>query len=436
MNLKIFLSLIAMGAAALTAGAETLSLGVDDCRQRALATSEDVRMASINRLESDLDLDVAKRSYLPTVDASAMLIYMFPDMDIADMMTLQMHGAYLAGLSLMQPIYTGGKITAGKRLAKIGTEVSAQKERLSRMDVISDADKAYWTLVAVDGKIDMLKAYMAQMDSIYAQTERSVKTGLATASDLLRIEARRSDIAYNLKKALNGREMCRLSMCRLIGVDSDTQIVLTDTNINVVEPEILSADISQRPELEMLNLSIKANEQQVKMAKADYLPTIGLALGYFRYGNIKTVSSYTLDNGTSGKYSSTTNDGLGMGMLSVKIPIFNWGTTGKKVTKAKLELQKSQVDLSKNQRLLTLQAQQAITNVYDGYDLVKSARVALNQAEENLSNMQARYKVSLCPMIDLLDAQSQWQQAKSNLLEASAQYKIYQTEYLRVTGQL
>jgi outer membrane protein TolC len=419
----------------MAASAETLSLSATECRERAVATSEDLLSARLSSQQSQLDLDVARRAAMPTIEGSAMLEYLTPDLSMGSI-EMQMRGAYIAGISLMQPIYTGGKITAGKRLAKISTEVSAQKERLSRMDVISDADKAYWTLVAVDGKIDMLKAYMAQMDSIYAQTERSVKTGLATASDLLRIEARRSDIAYNLKKALNGREMCRLSMCRLIGVDSDTQIVLTDTNINVVEPEILSADISQRPELEMLNLSIKANQQQVKMAKADYLPTIGLALGYFRYGNIKTVSSYTLDNGTSGKYSSTTNDGLGMGMLSVKIPIFNWGTTGKKVTKAKLELQKSQVDLSKNQRLLTLQAQQAITNVYDGYDLVKSARVALNQAEENLSNMQARYKVSLCPMIDLLDAQSQWQQAKSNLLEASAQYKIYQTEYLRVTGQL
>jgi outer membrane protein TolC len=429
------ITLYLMMLSTMAASAETLSLSATECRERAVATSEDLLSARLSSQQSQLDLDVARRAALPTIEGSAMLEYLTPDLSMGSIQ-MQMRGAYIAGISLMQPIYTGGKITAGKRLAKIGTEVSAQKERLSRMDVISDADKAYWTLVAVDGKIDMLKAYMAQMDSIYAQTERSVKTGLATASDLLRIEARRSDIAYNLKKALNGREMCRLSMCRLIGVDSDTQIVLTDTNINVVEPEILSADISQRPELEMLNLSIKANEQQVKMAKADYLPTIGLALGYFRYGNIKTVSSYTLDNGTSGKYSSTTNDGLGMGMLSVKIPIFNWGTTGKKVTKAKLELQKSQVDLSKNQRLLTLQAQQAITNVYDGYDLVKSARVALNQAEENLSNMQARYKVSLCPMIDLLDAQSQWQQAKSNLLEASAQYKIYQTEYLRVTGQL
>jgi outer membrane protein TolC len=172
------------------------------------------------------------------------------------------------------------------------------------------------------------------------------------------------------------------------------------------------------------------------MAKADYLPTIGLGIGYFWYGNIKTVSSYTLSDGSVGKYSHTTHDNLGMGLLSVKIPIFNWGTTGKKVKKAKLELQKSEVNLSKNQRLLTLQVQQAITNVYDGYDLVKSARKSLEQAEENLQSIQARYKVALCQMIDLLDAQSQWQTAKSNLLEANAQYKIYQTEYLRVTGTL
>jgi outer membrane protein TolC len=181
---------------------------------------------------------------------------------------------------------------------------------------------------------------------------------------------------------------------------------------------------------------VKANEQQVKMAKADYLPTVGLGLAYFRYGNIKTVTSYQLDDGSIGSYSNTTNDGRFMALLSIKIPIFNWGTTGKKVKKAKLELQKSEVALSKNTRLLSLETQQAITNVNNGYDLVKSARVALSQAEENLKSIQARYKVALCQMIDLLDAQSQWQQAKSNLLEASAQYKIYETEYLRTVGRL
>jgi outer membrane protein TolC len=230
--------------------------------------------------------------------------------------------------------------------------------------------------------------------------------------------------------------LCRLSLCRIIGVDADTPLILTDAEITVSEPSMMSDDISARPELELLNLSVNAKREQVKMAKADYLPTVGLSIGYFRYGNIKTVTSYQLDDGTTGKYSQTTNDGLGLAMLAVKIPIFNWGTTGKKVKKAKLDLQKSQLDLDKNKRLLSIEVRQAIINVNDGYDLVKSAETALQQAEANLSNMQARYSVAMCPIIDLLDAQSQWQQSKSNLLEAKAQYKINQTEYLRVTGML
>jgi outer membrane protein TolC len=123
-------------------------------------------------------------------------------------------------------------------------------------------------------------------------------------------------------------------------------------------------------------------------------------------------------------------------MLSVKIPIFNWGVTGKKVKKATYDLAKSQLDLEKNKRLLSIEVQQAINNVNDGYELIGAATVALRQARENLQNIQARYKVSMCPIIDLLDAQSQWQQAESNLIEARAQYRVYETEYLRVTGAL
>jgi outer membrane protein TolC len=123
-------------------------------------------------------------------------------------------------------------------------------------------------------------------------------------------------------------------------------------------------------------------------------------------------------------------------MLSVQIPILNWGITGKKVKKAKYDQNVAELTLEKNRRLLDLEVRQAINNVNDGYELVLSARIALDQAWENLCNMDARYKVSMCQLIDLLDAQSQWTTAQSNLIEASAQYRIYQTDYLRATGNL
>jgi outer membrane protein TolC len=426
---------LAADAAELTAGAATLTLSVEECRRRALATDEDIKKSDYDIESAAMDLEVAKRSFYPTLDGMGLLEYITPDMEFSGI-ELQMRGLYAAGLSITQPIYTGGKLTAGKKLAQIGTEAAQQKLRLSRAQIISNADNAYWTLVAVDGKVEMLRSYVRQMDTLYSQTERAVEIGMTTRSDLLRIEARRTEIEYNLKKALNGRDLCRLALCRVIGVDFSTEITPSDTDIAVTEPAMMDNDISARPELELLNLAINANKQQVKMAKADYLPTVGLGLGYYRYGNIKTVGSYQTADGGVMKYSENTNKGLGAAMLSVSIPIFNWGITGKKVNKAKIDLAKSQLDLDKNRRMLTLEAQQAINNVADGYDLVKSAQIALAQAEDNLASVEARYKVAMCPIIDLLDAQSQWQQSKSNLLEARAQYQIYQTEYLRTTGRL
>ena len=50
--------------------------------------------------------------------------------------------------------------------------------------------------------------------------------------------------------------------------------------------------------------------------------------------------------------------------------------------------------------------------------------------------MQNSYDVSMCTLTDLLDAQAQWQEAYSNQIEAKTQYKIYESEYMRVSGQL
>ena len=166
------------------------------------------------------------------------------------------------------------------------------------------------------------------------------------------------------------------------------------------------------------------------------LPTVGLVAGYTYYGNIKLNSMVDAGNGTMVPHSQEFRDGLGAVMLSVKIPIFEWGANLKKVKKTKLDFKNAELELSKNSRLMTLEAQSALKNVYDGYQLIRTAEIGLKQAEENLRVTNNKYNVSMALLTDLLDAQSQWKQAKSNLIEAQTQYKIYETEYLRATGRL
>ena len=414
---------------------QPLPLSLAECRERALAQSEELQQAD-NRLEqARLDRRIASTASLPKIEGSATGAYVLPDIDMMGM-EMRMRGTYMAGLTLTQPIYAGGKISAARRMARIGEEVAEEQHRMTRMDVLVEADNSYWTLVAVERKVRMLESYAAQMDTLHNQVSTAFETGMAIENDLLRIEAKRSEIRYQLQKARNGADLCRMSLCRVIGADNDVQPVPTDTLFRMSAPGVLRADLTARPELRMLEQQVAIGEQQIRDARSAMLPTAGLSLGYTYYGNIKLNSMVDAGGGTYVPYTQEFRDGLGLAMVAVKIPIFHWGESRKKVRKARFELQNAQLDLQKNQRLMSLEVEQAIRNVEDGYRMIQTAELALGQAEENLRVMRNRHAAQMAPLTDLMDAQSQWQQASSNLIEAQTQYRIYETEYRRAIGQL
>ena len=413
---------------------QSLQLTQVECREMALAHSEELQQADNTLRQAELERKIAKTAFMPNIGASATAAYMLPDMDMMGM-ELRMRGTYMAGLSLTQPIYAGGKITTGNRLAHIGEEVATEKLRMTRMDVLVEADNAYWTYIAVKRKVRMLENYCAQMDTLYRQTETALAAGMATENDLLRIEAKHTELHYQLQKAQNGAELCQISLCRIIGTDFDTQIEAVDTTFIVSEPGRLASDIDSRPELLLLEKQVTAEKEQIRMARADMLPTVGLGVNYMYYGNVK-LKGIANAGGTMVPYTQGLRDGIGMAMLSVKIPLFHWGESRKKVRKAQYELQNAELDLQKNTKLLNIEVQQAIRNLQDSYGLIRTAEKGLLQAYENLRVMHNRYEASMAPLTDLLDAQSQWQQAESNLIEAQTQYRIYETAYLRSIGKL
>ncbi|MCM1168855.1 MAG: TolC family protein [Bacteroides sp.] len=414
----------------------TLSLSQLKCRQLALEHSEDLQQAENRLRQAELDRKIATTAYFPNIAGSATGAYMLPDMDVMGM-ELRMRGTYMAGITLTQPVYAGGKITAGRRLAKIGEEAAAEQLQLARMDVIAEADNAYWTYVAVGQKVAMLQSLQSQMDTLRLQVGTAVSAGMATDNDLLRIEAKRSEILYQLQRVQNGLELCRMSLCRLIGAEFDTEIEVSSTIGDISEPSPkLPASIKNRPELSLLEKQVAAGRQQVRMERADMLPQIGLSLGYTYYGNIKLHSMMDVGNGMMMPIDHEFRDGIGLAMLAVKIPICHWGEKTKQVKKAKYALNNAELDLQKSSRLLSIEVQQAIRNLQDGYLLVQTAELGVQQSNENLRVMQNRYAAAMATLTDLLDAQSQWQQAQSNLIEAQTQYKIHETVYLRATGML
>lgn len=433
---KIFLLILTVCCPVLSQAATPLQerlLSLPDCRRMALEYNEKIKTADNAVEKAKLDRQIAFAQYLPKVDGSFTLVQM-TDIDIIGM-SLQTRGTYLAGVNVTLPLYVGGQLTAANRLARIGQTVSEEQLRKTRMQVIADVDNAYYTLISVRSKVQMLEAYARQMQGLYDQVQLGVSVQMATENDLLRIATKQNEISYQLQKARNGEQLCQLALANVIGTDFEQTIIPTDTVFNT-QLSSLSEDFSSRPDLLLLQQQVKASEVLVKKERSNYLPTVALVGAYSHYDNLKLRGDLTLINGTRLGIDHTFSGGNPIAMLSVNVPLLHWGAELKKVKKAKLSLSDSKLQLQQMERGMRVEVRRAVQNVTDGQRMVETATLGRQQADENLRVMRQKYDNQMCTMTDLLDAQSQWQQARSNLIEAQTQLKIYETEYLRVTGCL
>lgn len=410
-------------------------LSLQQCRQLALQHNEDLKHADNALMQAEIDKQIAFASYLPQLDGSLMGVY-GKDIDMMGMSTIQMHGMWMAGLTLTQPLYVGGQITTGNKLAAVGLKAKQELLRKTRAEVIKEVDNSYWTLIAVQEKVKMLQAYERQMNALYDQVQLSVDAEMATENDLLRIATKQSEIKYQLQKAQNGVELCRMALCSTLGLELTDQLQLIDTEITAQAPVNLDEDISARPEVALLQQQLEVSKYQVKMAQSNYLPTVALSLGYNHMDNMKLKGMAQGSDGNYYPYTKDYHNNSTTALLSVQVPLFHWGSELKKVKKARLDVRNAQLDMEKNTRLLGIEARQAVQNLTSGYQMIETSRLGRDQADQNLANMQLKYDNEMCTLTDLLDAESQWQQARSNEIEALTQYKIYETEYLRVTGRL
>lgn len=414
-----------------------LTLNVEKCRQMALESSEDVKKGNNALTQSALDRKIAVSAFLPAIDASGSVLYMTPNMEMSGMEMI-MKGTYMAGVMLTQPIYAGGKILTGKKMAEMGKDAAAEQLRMAKASVIYDADNAYWTYVAVLQKQEMMDVLAAQLDTLFSQIGVASSAGMATDADLLTVKAKRSEVEYQVRKVANGVALCKMALCRVVGVPFDTEIAVED----VAVPEEFTrmgtdnVSVSARPEMRLLETSLEISRMQVRMTRGDYLPTLALVGGYCPFGNIKMKTMVDAGGGNYVPYTQKIGQDMGVAMLSLSIPIFKWGQGYNKVRKAKIYVDNAALDMQKNGRLMELQANQAAFNLSDSYNLIEAARDGKAQADENLRVTENRYHASMCPLSDYLDAQFQWQQARSNLIEAFTQSRIAETDYLMSVGAL
>lgn len=467
--MKLYISMLLTLIGGIFTGLAQQRLTLEQCRQMALQSSENVKIADRQHGQATAEKQAALAAYLPKISATGSLAYVFRDVEmnaylptfVPDLAAAQLkpnlmpnpitgavpfigpdgnpifnmyaylpievsiRGAYMAGIAVEQPLFAGGKIIAGNRMAGLGVEIADQNRALQQANVIVETDRAYWIYVAVGEKVKILEKYSALLDFLDSATAAGYSVEMASKSDLLKVQARRGAVRYDLQRARNGLELARMALCRVVGLGYDAQLLPADSLAQTSPQPLPEADndVTARPEYRILQKQAEMKSLNTKMVRADFLPLVGIGAGY----------SYLSGAKISGQKMTLK---LPYAMLSVNIPLFHFGEGLRKIRSARLQQEVSLLELEKNARLLELEQRKISKDLQDAHALVVTAEQALEQASEALRVSSDGYEVGMETLVDLLDAQAQWQQAHSNLIEARTSFKVKETEWLKAAGKL
>ena len=105
---------------------------------------------------------------------------------------------------------------------------------------------------------------------------------MAPLNDVLKAQVKHNDALLQLQQAQHGQTLAGMNLCRLIGLDLNTSLELTDTLSGTITPGILSLpdDLSQRPDYNMLEKQVEMKQKEVNITRSDFLPQVGVTAGY------------------------------------------------------------------------------------------------------------------------------------------------------------
>lgn len=332
-----------------------------------------------------------------------------------------MKNGTVGSIMAVQPVFAGGQIVNGNRLARVGEDVSRLQLQLSQQEVERNVEQYYWQLVTLNEKRRTLDAVDTLLADIHKDVDVAVRAGVALRNDLLQVQLRQNDIASQRLKLNNGVTLLHLLIAQYCGL-RDTTFALATVDVNNQGNQFPSIyrkgqGVGLLPEYRLLEKQVEVATLQKKLAVGQNLPSVAVGAGY-TYHNL-------LDRDRT----------FAMLFATVSVPISDWWGGSHAVKRRKIELQQAEEQLADNAQLLNIRMQKTYNDVVEANEQLQLAQRSIEQAEENLRLNRNYYQAGTSRMADLLEAQLLYQQARDRHTDAFADLQNKLLEYRFATAQ-
>lgn len=353
---------------------------------------------------------------------------------LMDALSPDIRNVYAGAISLTQPLYMGGKITAYDKLTRYAQQLAKSQHHAELQGVILCVDEAYWQVISLSAKVQLADSYVKLLQKLESDVQKMIAEGVATRADGLSVSVKVNEAEMMLTKAENGLAICRMLLDQLCGLPLDKSPKLADegfelASLPVRKPsENVDADVSialeRRPELQSLDLAMKVYGQKVNITRSEFLPQAVLSANYM-------ISNPSLYNGFEKEFKGMWNVSV-----ALQIPIWHWGEGMHKVRAAKADQQIAALQFEEAREKITLQVNQTRFQVIEAQKKFERAQGNIANAEENLRSAKLGFQEGVIPATATLEAHTAWLQAKMEYLDAQIEQQLTAVYLKKALGQL
>ena len=341
--------------------------------------------------------------------------------------TLQYNSS--ASLQLQMPLYSQTALTAVE-ISKTLDNINQLSYEKAREDIIMQIAKLYYLIQNTTEQITIISDNLKRFEELRNFAQAFYDNQMALAVDLKRINVRieSTDVSLANAKAMLREQYNMLKYALDYPADEDIQVeVKRVDDIEMASQTGLNTNLY---ELQLMRTQEKLSEQQVKLAKDAYLPTLALT------GNF-TFTAYT-DKFKNWFHSGESNhwyDSNGLG-ISLRVPVFDGFEKRSKIRKAKIDADNARIAYENTLKNLQTQYSNAINDQLNNERNYRKQRDNYRLAEDIYKVTMDRYREGVTSMVEVLQDEMSMSEAQNNYLTAHYNYEVSNLSVLKLTGRL
>ncbi|MEW6196392.1 MAG: TolC family protein [Bacteroidota bacterium] len=415
---------------------EKLKLTVNQAVELGLKNSKTLHSSSMRVLSANAKLKEINASRLPSIKLSASyrrlsevdpfsIATPFGTFDISPSIL----NNYSTQLSLMQPLFTGFRLSGSSDLAEYSAKATEEDYNKDESDLVFNIKSAYWSLYKAGQMKIVSDENVLQIKSHLEDARNLLNAGMLTQNEVLKLEVQLSDALYKQIEADNSVKLASVALCNVMSIPLNTEfeIVYSAEVITKIFDDLnslLETANQNRPELKAADYRVKSSEAGITIAKSSWYPQVSL-FGNYYYSRPNQRILPTQD-----KFDGTWDAGI-----SLNMNIWDWLTTSHQTEQAEATLAQSSDMLGIIKDNITLEVTQNYLNLNQSKRKIEISQLAVKQAEENMRVTSEKYKSGLALTSDTIDAELALLMAKTNYVNSITDYELAKARLEKSIGQ-